>query len=50
MKPQSCPESDQLDLFQAQFGQLLSLDHPLCLVVVKSDRSQFDAAFAKMSR
>jgi hypothetical protein len=31
MKPRSRPESSQLDLFQAQFDQLLNLDHPRLL-------------------
>ena len=46
MKPRSRPDSDQLDLFQAQFEQLLNLDHPLCVLAGKIDWSRFDAAFA----
>lgn len=30
MQPKAKPEGNQLRLFQAQFEQLLNLDHPLC--------------------
>ena len=46
MKPRLRPESRQLDLFQAQFDQLLNLDHPLCVLSRKIDWQRFDVAFA----
>lgn len=33
-------------MFQAQFEQLLNLDHPLCILAKKVDWNRFDAAFA----
>lgn len=39
-------DASQLDLFQAQFAQILNLDHPLILLAKKIDWSRFDAAFA----
>jgi IS5 family transposase len=47
MKPQSRPESGQLDLFQARFEQLLNLDHPLCVLEGQIDWARFDVAFAE---
>jgi IS5 family transposase len=46
MKPKSRPESSQLQLFQAQFNQLLNHDHPLFVLAGKIDWSRFDAALA----
>jgi hypothetical protein len=46
MKPRLRPENRQLDLFQAQFDQLLNLDHPLCVLSRKIDWQRFDVAFA----
>ena len=46
MKPRLRSESSQLDLFQAQFDQLLNLDHPLCVLARKIDWNRFDVAFA----
>ena len=39
-------DASQLDLFQAQFAQILNLNHPLVLLADKIDWSRFDAAFA----
>jgi len=39
MKPGPRPKVSQLDLFQAQFEQLLNLDHPLCVLGKKIDWS-----------
>ena len=47
MKPRSRPENSQLDLFRAEFDQLLNLDHPLCVLARKIDWSRFDVAFAE---
>ena len=47
MKPRSRPEDSQLDLFRADFDQLLNLDHPLCVLARKIDWSRFDVAFAE---
>ena len=46
MKPKFRPETSQLDLFQAQFDQLLNLNHPLCVLARKIDWPRFDVAFA----
>ena len=46
MKPKSKPRASQLDLFQAQFDQLLNPDHPLVILAKKIDWSRFDSAFA----
>ena len=46
MKPKTKPEDNQLQLFQAQFEQLLNVDHPLCKLARRIDWSQFEAAFA----
>ena len=46
MKPKPRPEASQLHLFQAQFDQLLNLDHPLCVLARKIDWQRFDIAFA----
>ena len=46
MKPKSRPKSSQLDLFQAQFEQLLNHDHPLYLLANRIDWQRFDAALA----
>jgi len=46
MKPKPRPEASQLDLFQAQFDQLLNLSHPLCVLARKIDWQRFDVAFA----
>lgn len=45
MKPKSKSRASQLDLFQAQFEQLLNPDHPLVILAKKIDWSRFDAAF-----
>ena len=41
MKPKRRPESSQLNLFQAQFDQLLNLEHPLCVLARKIDWQRF---------
>ena len=46
MKPRLRPENRQLDLFHAQFDQLLNLDHPLCVLSRKIDWQRFGVAFA----
>ena len=46
MKPKTKPEDNQLQLFQAQFEQLLNLDHPLCQLADRIDWNRFEAAFA----
>lgn len=46
MKPKSRPEASQLQLFQAQFEQLLNHDHPLYVLAGQIDWQRFDAAFA----
>lgn len=45
MKPKPRSDSSQLDLFQAQFDQLLNLSHPLCILASKIDWNRFDVAF-----
>ena len=46
MKPKPRPKSSQLDLFQAQFEQLLNHDHPLYLLANRIDWQRFDAALS----
>lgn len=46
MKPKSRPESSQLQLFQAQFEQLLNHDHPLVVLAGQLDWARFEAALA----
>ena len=46
MKPKPRPVASQLDLFQAQFEQLLNHDHPLFQLANSIDWKRFDAAFA----
>jgi IS5 family transposase len=46
MKPKSRPESNQLQLFQAQFEQLLNHDHPLFVLARQIDWARFEAALA----
>jgi hypothetical protein len=46
MKPKLRSEIIQLDLFQAQFDQLLNLSHPLCVLARIIDWQRFDVAFA----
>lgn len=47
MKPRPDSSPDQLDLFQAQFEQLLNLNHRLCVLAHKIDWARFDVAFAE---
>jgi len=46
MKPKPRPESCQLDLFRAQFDQLLDHSHPLFILANKIDWSRFETALA----
>ncbi len=46
MQPKSRPESSQLQLFQAQFEQLLNHDHPLFVLAGQIDWDRFDAVLA----
>ena len=46
MKPKPRPKSSQLDLFQAQFEQLLNHDHPLYVLANRIDWQRFDVALA----
>lgn len=46
MKPKPRPESCQLDLFRAQFDQLLNHSHPLFILANKIDWSRFETALA----
>lgn len=46
MKPKPRPEASQLNLFQAQFEQLLNPDHPLFVLANLIDWRRFDAALA----
>lgn len=46
MKPKPRPVTSQLDLFQAQFEQLLNHDHPLFVLASKIDWSRFEIALA----
>jgi IS5 family transposase len=45
MKPRSAPKASQLNLFQAQFDQLLNPDHPLCVLAKKVNWNRFETAF-----
>ena len=47
MKPRIQSEIVQRDLFQAQFDQILNLDHPLCLLAGRIDWNRFDELFAE---
>jgi transposase, IS5 family len=44
MKPRSRTDAQQLDLFQAQFDQILNPDHPLVVLANKIDWRRFDVA------
>ncbi len=46
MKPKPRPEISQLNLFQAQFEQLLNHDHPLFVLANQIDWHRFDAVLA----
>lgn len=46
MKPRSRPESSQLQLFQAQFEQLLNHDHPLFVLAGQIDWNRFNTTLA----
>jgi IS5 family transposase len=46
MKPKPPPESCQLDLFRAQFDQLLDHSHPLFILANKIDWNRFETALA----
>lgn len=46
MKPKPRPKSSQLDLFQAQFEQLLNHEHPLYLLANRIDWQRFDSVLA----
>ena len=46
MKPKPRPKISQLNLFQAQFEQLLNHDHPLFVLADQIDWHRFDAALA----
>jgi len=46
MKPKSRPETSQLNLFQAQFEQLLNQDHPLFIMANKIDWNRFEVELA----
>ncbi len=46
MKPKTNPETNQLNLFQAQFEQLLNHDHPLFVLANQIDWNRFDTVFA----
>ena len=46
MKPNKRPEISQLNLFQAQFEQLLNYEHPLFMLANKIDWDRFDVALA----
>lgn len=47
MKPRSNLPSGQLDLFKAQFSQILDLDHPLVVLADKINWPRFDLALAE---
>ena len=49
MNPKPRPVASQLNLFQAQFEQLLNHDHPLFLLANTIDWRRFDVAFADCS-
>ena len=44
MKPRSRMDAQQLDLFQAQFDQILNPDHPLVVLANKIEWKRFDVA------
>lgn len=46
MKPRPRPDAVQFDLFQAQFSQILNLEHPLVVLADKIDWRRFDGALA----
>lgn len=46
MKPRPRTDAAQRDLFQAQFSQILNLDHPLLVLAEKIDWKRFDVALA----
>jgi IS5 family transposase len=46
MKPRSNSDSSQLDLFRAQFAQILNPDHPLIVLADQIDWRRFDLALA----
>lgn len=46
MKPRSRRDASQLDLFKAQFSQILNRDHPLLILAEKIDWERFDVALA----
>jgi IS5 family transposase len=46
MKPRARTDAQQLDLFKAQFSQILNPDHPLLILAEKIDWKRFDAALA----
>ena len=46
MKPKTNSKTNQLNLFQAQFEQLLNHDHPLFVLENQIDWKRFDAALA----
>ncbi|MCL4161775.1 UNVERIFIED_CONTAM: hypothetical protein GTU68_027810 [Idotea baltica] len=47
MRPKVPSETVQRDLFQAQFDQILNLDHPLCVLAGRIDWKSFDELFAE---
>ncbi|NDF13518.1 MAG: transposase, partial [Proteobacteria bacterium] len=46
MKPRKNADFDQLQLFNAQFSQLLNPDHPLVHLADKIDWPRFETAFS----
>ena len=46
MKPRARTDASQLDLFKAQFSQILNPDHPLLILAEKIDWKRFDVALA----
>jgi len=46
MKPRARTDAQQLDLFKAQFSQILNPDHPLLILAEKIDWKRFDVALA----
>jgi len=46
MQPRSRRNVSQLDLFKAQFSQILNPDHPLLILAEKIDWKRFDLALA----
>lgn len=47
MKPRPNADSSQLDLFRAQFTQILDLEHPLVVLADKIDWRRFEVALAE---